>query len=96
VGADRVLAKILDREGKVELAIKEINQSIEQARNMGSKFAEARSLKEHARIMLEHKGDKVKAAESLERAEGIFSDIGAARELSYTERLKSRLAELPE
>ena len=53
-------------------------------------------MKEHARIRLEHKGDRVKAVENLERAEGIFSDIGAARELGYTKALKARLAELPE
>jgi len=94
--ADRVLAKILAREGKVDLAIEEINASIELARSMGSKFEEARSLKEHARIMLEHKGDMMKAAKSLERAQSIFSDIGAAGELGNTELLKGKLAELPE
>ena len=96
VNANRVLAKTLSRQGNVELAIKEVNTSIELARSMGSKFEEARSLKEHARIMLEHKGDMVKAVESLDRAEDIFSDIGAARELSYTRALRARMAELPE
>lgn len=46
--------------------------------------------------MLEHKGDKVKAAESQERAENTFSDIGAARELYYTELLKAKFARPPE
>ena len=92
VRADRVLAKILSRLGMLEPAIEDINRSIGQAKNMGSKFEEARSLKEHARIMLEHLGDKVKALESLERAESIFSDIGAARELYHTGSLKARLA----
>ena len=96
VNAGRVLAKILSREGNVELAIEEVNTSIELARSMGSKFEEARSLKEHARIMLEHKRDMVKAVESLDKAESIFSDIGAARELGYTKALKAKLAELPE
>lgn len=94
--ADRVLARILAREGKVDLAIEEIRASIELANNIGSKFEEGKSLNEYARMLIKQGEQMKEAAESLEEAERIFSSMGAARELGYTQLLKDRLAALPE
>lgn len=94
--ADRVLAKILAREGKVDLAIEEIRASIELANSIGSKFEEGKSLNEYARMLIEQGEQMKEAAESLEEAKRIFSNMGATRELGYTELLKGKLAELPE
>lgn len=94
--ADRVLAKIFYKKGDTQSALTAINNSIKLANSIGSKFEEGKSLNEYARMLIETGGQMKQLTTSLDRAKKIFSHMGAARELAYTEFLKTRLAQLTE
>ena len=88
---DRILAKIQYRQGEISESIETIKDSINLANSIGSRFEEGKSLNEYAKMLIEHGVDVEIAKKSLKRAENIFSDMGATRELAYTQHLSNQM-----